>query len=271
MDGDILAYRAALSAEAPINWGEGFWTLHAWETDVETRIINYHHRLLEKLDATEAIYCLTSDDNWRKDVLPSYKSNRADVRKPMLLPFAKDYLLDNYDTYLRSGLEGDDCLGILATHPKLYKGRSIIVSLDKDMATIPGRYFNDDKPDQGIQEISEEEADFWHLVQALSGDPTDGYAGCPGIGSGKAKEMLANPRRIEQVTEEIKSGKNKGKERTQWKDVGPADSLWEALVCQYRKAGLDERDALQQARVARILRAEDYDFKRKEPILWNPS
>jgi DNA polymerase-1 len=36
------------------------------------------------------------------------------------------------------------------------------------------------------------------------------------------------------------------------------------------KHGLSEEYMLRQARLARILRASDYDFKRKEPILWLP-
>ena len=47
--------------------------------------------------------------------------------------------------------------------------------------------------------------------------------------------------------------------------------LWAAVVATYEKAKLSEGDALTQARVARILRASDYDFKRKEPILWQPN
>ena len=277
IDGDIVAYKAALSSETPLNWGDGYWTLHAFEEDVISKIVQYHWNLMETLEADRAVYALTDGDNWRKDVLPSYKENRADTRKPMLLPFAREYLLDNHETYLRPGLEGDDCLGILATHPKLFKGTGIIVSLDKDMRTIPGRYYNDQKPKgdkrgiAGVEEISEEEAHFWHMCQTLAGDPVDGYSGCPGIGMTGAVKLLSEPCIYEQVTETIKSGKNKGKERTTWKNVGPAETLWDAVVSQYLKAGLTEADALQQARVARVLQASDYDFKRKEPILWNPS
>jgi DNA polymerase I len=37
------------------------------------------------------------------------------------------------------------------------------------------------------------------------------------------------------------------------------------------KEGLTEDDALLQARLARILRADEYDFKAKRPILWEPT
>ena len=38
----------------------------------------------------------------------------------------------------------------------------------------------------------------------------------------------------------------------------------------YEKAGKTEEDALQMARVARICRFEDYDFKNNMVILWGP-
>jgi DNA polymerase-1 len=34
IDGDIVAYKATVSAETPINWGDGLWTLHCYEQDV---------------------------------------------------------------------------------------------------------------------------------------------------------------------------------------------------------------------------------------------
>ena len=42
------------------------------------------------------------------------------------------------------------------------------------------------------------------------------------------------------------------------------------MVRPFKKAGLTEDDALVQARVARILRAEDFNFETQEVILWNP-
>jgi DNA polymerase-1 len=38
----------------------------------------------------------------------------------------------------------------------------------------------------------------------------------------------------------------------------------------YASAGLSEDVALMNARVARICRADDYDFTKKEVILWEP-
>ena len=68
---------------------------------------------------------------------------------------------------------------------------------------------------------------------------------CPGVGPVKAEECLAEAKIY----------------------GGP---YWSAVVATYENKGLTEEDALVQARVARICRADDYDFKNKEVRLWNP-
>lgn len=271
VDGDIIAYKAAASVERPVNWGGGLWTLHAYEHEAIAIVDQYHEKLMAQLEADHAVYALTdSERNWRLDILPTYKSNRKDTRKPMLLPFLREYLMDNYEAYLRPRLEGDDILGILSTHPHLVKAQQkIIVSLDKDMKTIPGWIFNDAK-DKEPRLVSQEEADRYHLYQTLIGDTTDGYSGCPGVGPTAAEQILNDPRRLVEVEHTITRGKRKGQTEIRWVDDGPAESAWEAVVCQYHKAGLTEEDALIQARVARILRADEYDYKAKEVRPWNP-
>jgi DNA polymerase-1 len=42
------------------------------------------------------------------------------------------------------------------------------------------------------------------------------------------------------------------------------------VVAAYEKAGLTEEDAIVQARVARILRYEEFNQKKEEVLLWNP-
>lgn len=48
------------------------------------------------------------------------------------------------------------------------------------------------------------------------------------------------------------------------------DALWHAVKTAYESKGLTEADAIKQARLARILRNEDWDAVKKEPILWTP-
>ena len=97
--------------------------------------------------------------------------------------------------------------------------------------------------------MDEAQANYHHLLQALTGDTVDGYAGCPGVGPVAAEKILK-----EFMAEEAFDVK----------------AAWSAVVEAYSKKGLGEEEALTQARVARICRAEDYDFKRKTVKLWTP-
>ncbi len=144
----------------------------------------------------------------------------------------------------KPGFEGDDVMGILATHPKLIREK-IIVSIDKDMETIPSddcRWGTDEASSRGS--IRPIEADYYHMLQTLTGDTTDGYKGCPGIGPKKAEAILAGT---------FEDPQNCG-----------------LVVAAYEKAGLTEDDPIVQARMAASSAPSDYDFTKKEPILWNP-
>jgi DNA polymerase-1 len=242
IDGDVVAYQCASAVEKEVNWGDGYYTWHTEVAEVQKAIREKVDAIMADLDGDEYALCLTdSEGNFRRLILPTYKGNRANVKKPLALRDIKEWMIEELGAYFRPTLEGDDCMGILATMPPKAGEDRIIVSIDKDMKTIPGLFSRDSK---NVVQVSETEADYWHLFQTLTGDATDGYSGCPGIGPKKAAAILDD-------------------------EDGP-DSLWDRVVATYEKAGFTAEDALVQARVARILRASDYDFKRKEPILWTP-
>ncbi len=94
----------------------------------------------------------------------------------MLFNTLKDMMRCEYLVVERPGLEGDDVLGILATSRPVFKnfggvGEPVIVSIDKDMKTIPGMRYGSD----GFFRVSKSEADHHHLFQTLTRDATDGY------------------------------------------------------------------------------------------------
>lgn len=271
IDGDVIAYKAAASIERAINWGEGLWTLHSQEQEgieaVEAMIEGYK----ERLGAKKHVIALTDQNaNWRLRVWPSYKAHRKDVRKPLCLPQMREHLLANHQCYLRDNLEGDDILGILATHPTLVPGPKIIVSVDKDFYTIPGSFFRDvASATPMVEDVSPARAAYSHLYQTLIGDATDGYPGCPGVGPETARTALREGLVYESHQHTLSRGPRKGQVETRW-EPGRKGTPWEVVVSLYQKAGLTEADALVQARVARILHHQDYDFIKKEPILWTP-
>jgi len=119
------------------------------------------------------------------------------------------------------------------------------------LQTIPGHHYNFSKDLEFT--VSEHQADIYHMSQTLTGDATDGYKGCPGMGAVGAKKLL------DKVLDEA----------TPWATSQTLRKMmWDAVVAAYVKAGLGEEEALCQARVARILRTGEFNFKTNEVILW---
>lgn len=234
IDGDIVAYRYSSTVEQEVDWGDDVWSLWSDAKEAKQLILQYLDHLVEATAADDFVFTFSDKDNFRKTIYPDYKHNRKGKRKPTCYKGVKTWLESEYESIEMPGLEGDDVMGILATSGKYEE--TVIVSEDKDMKTIPGLLWRAAE----MEDISEEYADYYHLYQTLVGDTTDGYKGCKGIGDKRATDILSK------------------------------DPTWEAVVKAYEKAGQTEEEALVQARLARILRASDYNTNTKEPILWTP-
>lgn len=246
IDADMFVYRALSSCEQDINWGNDIWTLHV---DLEEAKAHFIDKLNYSIESAlslykyngdfEVIFCFSDPDkNFRKKILPTYKANRKGKRKPVGYRALVDWVKGNYTAYQKPTLEADDCIGILATMKK-NKGNTIVISGDKDMKSIPSYHYNFIKDE--FFKVSETEADFWFYMQTLMGDATDGYSGCPTIGKVGAERILKD------------------------------DCSWQKVLDTYKSKNLTEFDALMQARVARILRASDWDFKKGQVKLWTPT
>lgn len=270
IDGDLYAYQTAAAEERSYEWDPGQWTVTANAAQGGDNLDAALEQFAEHLGATRIIVTISDKVNWRKEVMPSYKSNRANVRRPLILPALLDHLQTNYETIIKPRLEADDVMGILATNKTVVPGKKIIVTADKDLRGVPGLHWNPAKEgDRQEVVVSAAQADAFFYQQILSGDPTDGYSGCPGIGSTRAARIVADPVMLAPVDREVTRGKNKGEMRRSWQ-AEPTNDLWAAIVSHYEKEGQSEADALLTAQVARILRTEDYDFANEKEILWQP-
>jgi hypothetical protein len=261
IDGDILAFTVAARAETKIDWGDDSPpTRHANLEEAQAEALRWMREITEVLDADDAIVALSDPPSLLPPRhLPAVQAHRTHGETPLVLFDLKDYLrTDAFKSKTKPDLEADDVLGIYATHPTLIPGEKIIVTADKDLRQIAGKHFNPRKPDLGIYEITPAEADEWFYTQALTGDPTDGFPGCPRIGPVKAAKILRQAH-LDWSLKVLPS----------W--LTPEDYVWRAIVAAYEKAGKDVAYALTMARVARILRASDYDFDNQRPILWTPA
>ena len=241
IDADITAYQVCSSCEEEWDWGDDFWSLVTDMKEVRRKFTEAIDTIIEVTAADRCILAFTDRDNFRFDILDTYKSNRRKTRKPLGLRELRRFATSAYPTAQLPRLEGDDVLGILAG--KL--DDTFIYSADKDMKTLPVSHWSQDE--RIVYDISEPIADWWWMRQTLSGDSTDGYKGCPGIGPKRAADILGEPGQ---------------------RDLA---ELWPRVVAAYEKAKLTEDDAIIQARVARILRHTDYDNDTGEITLWHPT
>ena len=239
IDADVLAFEAAVVAEESIEWKDEMWTVHADMALAKARVVNRVEEFKDLMKTNKVIMCLTDRANFRRVLNPDYKANRSKSRLPIILRQVKQWIIEEYDGQMWPNLEADDVISILATDKEMDE-ETIIVSIDKDFKSVPGIYYDYNKGE--YHQPSEEEADNYHLVQAIAGDHTDGYSGVPGIGVTRAQRLLE------------KDG-----------------YTWETVTACYEKAGLTEQDALMNAWMARLLRAENYSFRTNTiKKLWTP-
>ena len=245
LDSDIIIYKACFASEQEIYWGDGDWTLSLNEGQARTAAYEMidQLRLDLSIKKNQIQMCFSNGSSFRKDFFPEYKANRKKLRKPLGLNTLKRWLMGEFKSIVMDNLEADDIIGISMTRPN--QTIKIAASSDKDLRTIPGTHWNFDK--QELSEISKEEADYNFYLQVLTGDSADNYQGCPGVGIKTAEKILA-------------SSKN-------YPYSGPKD-YWETVTKAYR-----DRDCfgeLTMARLARILRWSDYNWKTGIPVPWLP-
>ena len=235
IDCDYIVYKCCAAAETEMDFGDDVIVVTSNFSDAMKCVKRDLNKIQNELGSfdDELILFFTSPNNFRKKILPEYKGHRQ-RKKPCGFKRVINNLKLEYKVILKDTLEADDTLGMYATK---FPG-NIIVSPDKDMRQIPGRLYDFKE----TVDITPEDGARWHLIQTLAGDNTDGYAGVPGIGVKKAEKIF-----------------------------GEKGYTWKAVVETFEEKDMTEEDALVNARLARILTTEDYDYERKEPILWTPS
>lgn len=235
VDADYVVYKCCAGAETEVDWGDDVILVTSKFSDAYACV----ERELKKIanhfmwDVPQIILFFSDSTNFRKKIQPDYKGHRQ-RKKPCGYKRVINKLKTEYEVIVMPSLEADDALGIYATA----NPNNVICSPDKDMRQIPGKLFDMTE----LMNVEQAEGERWHLIQTLAGDQTDGYSGVPGIGIKRAIGLF----------------EEKG-------------YSWKTVVEAFADKDLSEEVALENARLARILTANDYDFTNKQPILWSPS
>ncbi|CAB4170127.1 exonuclease [uncultured Caudovirales phage] len=172
IDGDIVVYRAAASAE-----DEEQWVALA-------RADQMMQDIIADTGATSYNVYLTGSGNFRREIAPSYKANRPDSR-PAHWSAVREFLVTQHKAVICDGFEADDQLGI--DQDKTHKS-TVICSIDKDLLQIPGRHYNFVK--KVFQEVTHDEGIKALYMQSLIGDRSDNIIGVQGLGPVKAARAL---------------------------------------------------------------------------------
>lgn len=230
IDADYIVYKSCASAEYDIDWGDDVIMVGSKFSEAYNNVIRDLDRIKSEFFNSNVILFFSDATNFRKQVDPDYKGHR-NRKKPCGYKRVIHALHDEYSVIRMPTLEADDAIGIYATS----NDDCVIVSPDKDMKQIPGRLFNLDE----MFTITPKDGWEWFLIQTLSGDSTDGYSGAPGFGVKTSAKFFAEN-----------------------------GYTWNSVVKAFESKGLSEDVALQNARLAKILTADDYDGT---PILFNPT
>jgi len=234
IDADFIAYKSCAAAETEVDFGNDVILVTSNFSDAYSATRRELTKIQNKFGSLSTLILFFSDStNFRKKILPEYKGHR-NRKKPCGYKRVINALRKEYKVIIKPTLEADDSMGIYATK---YPG-NIIVSPDKDMRQIPGQLYNFDE----TFTITPEEGAKWHLIQTCAGDQTDGYGGISGIGVKRAVSLF----------------EEKG-------------YTWKTVVEAFVEKGHTKEEALINARLAKILTAEDYDFKNRKPKLWTPA
>lgn len=235
VDADYVVYKSCAGAETEIDWGDDVILVTSKFSEAYANVKRDLLKIINNFlwDVPELILFFSDSVNFRKSIQPSYKGHR-NRKKPCGYKRVINRLKTEYKVVIMPTLEADDALGIYATQ----NPGSIICSPDKDMRQIPGKLFDMSE----LMNVKEAEGKRWHLIQTLAGDQTDGYSGVPGIGVKRAVTLF----------------EEKG-------------YSWKTVVQAFADKDLSEDVALENARLAKILTADDYDFDNQQPILWSPS
>ena len=236
VDADFFFYRSASAAEEEQEYSPDL-TVIVGDFRRGKQIVEQElTKLRTKFDSDDVMLFFTDTKNFRKGIDPSYKGNRV-KRKPCGYLKLKTWGMETYPSLIMPTLEADDALGIAATSGEY--NNFVLISPDKDMLQIPCRIYN--LKDEFTQ--TKEDAERKLYEQALTGDSTDGYSGCPTVGPKRAGIIL---------------DKAKG-------------DYWPAVVETFKDNGLTYEDALRNLRLARILQTEDWDAVNQTPILITPN
>jgi len=211
IDADFLAYMVGSLSQHKIHPGRecefvlldeatDTWVYIEPEGLVKWKVRNEIDKLLQKFDTEKFSVFLTGEGNFRESVAVTkpYKGTRQGIR-PHYFTLIRDYLVEQYDAWVTTGIEADDAVSIQQSRDNLEP--TIIVSNDKDLKNTPGYLYSSMKDE--LYFVSPKYAEYHFWMQMVIGDTVDNIPGIPGRGKKWFEKLCGDFEDYRGVIEEI--------------------------------------------------------------------
>lgn len=176
LDGDIIAYRCAASAEGDNSKVAVYRTSDMMEG------------ILRDTRASHFQVYISGPTNFRYRLYPEYKANRIKIPRPQWLNDCKEHLCVQWGGKIGDDVEADDMLGIHQTALTDTDLDPMILTIDKDLQQVPGRHYNFVTKEETY--VTPTAGWYTFFRHVMCGDSTDNVPGCRGIGPVKAGLLL---------------------------------------------------------------------------------
>jgi hypothetical protein len=132
---------------------------------------------------------ITGKGNFRDQIatIKGYKANRDPAAKPVHYKSIRRFLKNRWGAEEVHGYEADDAVAMIACENEYDPSRVVIVTVDKDLLTVPGAQYN--FRTKKLVEVSKQEALVNFYRQLVVGDPVDNIGGAFKAGK-KAAEAI---------------------------------------------------------------------------------
>lgn len=184
IDADSIIYIASYKFKEPYQFSHKILCYKVVDEIIENMLI------ATAADEFAGFYGGPKGNNFRKDVAKKkgYKAHRKEEDEYIKYwkPLIKQHMRNKWGFVEVYKIEADDA--VIICHEHFDNGT--IASPDKDLRQVPGKIYDYNKQEHHF--LSEYDAYYNLHYQLLIGDSTDNIPGCPGIGPGKAKKLLAD-------------------------------------------------------------------------------
>jgi DNA polymerase-1 len=247
IDGDSILYKVGFALEEEFEDADGLKTYYVNLQNAKDFIDGLIDGILFNTDCDSCeLWLGERGTNFRyklsENLKDLYKHNRKDSRKPDKHKEMLHYIKTKHKSMSALDCEIDDVVVFKKQENPMHY---VLCAIDKDVLyQSVGTHYNYGKDDWIT--VTENEAIYYAYLQTLTGDSTDGYKGCIGVGPVKAKKILGEP------------------------GVHGERTLWAKVLTAYRKTKQSKLEAYTTMRLAQMHQLKRNSEGKLRITLWTP-